>query len=201
MLIYPVHQVADILFCKANLVPVGKDQLPHLELSRKIARRFNEKYGPVFPEPDALLAEVPMILGLDGSQKMSKSRNNAIFLKSTADETAKLIKSAKTDSERQISYDPDNRPEVANLLRLISLCTKESPEAIAEQIGAQGSGKLKSLLTESLNAYLAPIRKKRLELSQDKLLLPKVLQEGNEKAREMASKTLDEVRKAMKMVY
>ena len=137
MLLYPVHQAADILFCKANLVPVGKDQLPHLELSRKIARRFNEKYKNMFPEPDALLSETPVILGLDGNQKMSKSRNNAIFLGSTEDETAKLIKGAKTDSERQIMYDPENRPEVANLLRIISLCTGQTPVQIADQIGDQ----------------------------------------------------------------
>ena len=114
MLIYPVHQAADILFCKGNLVPVGKDQLPHLELSRKIARRFNEKYKNIFPEPEALLTETPTVLGLDGSQKMSKSRNNAIFLSATQDETVKLIKSAKTDTQRQITYEPETQPEVAN---------------------------------------------------------------------------------------
>ncbi|MEI6804970.1 MAG: tryptophan--tRNA ligase [Myxococcaceae bacterium] len=201
MLTYPVHQAADILFCKGNLVPVGKDQLPHLELSRKIARRFNERFKNIFPEPDALLSEAPTILGLDGSQKMSKSRNNAIFLKATEDETAKLIKSAKTDAERQITYEPENRPEVANLLRLISLCTGQTPIQIADQIGDQGSGKLKSLLTESLNAYLAPMRQRRLEFAKDPNLVSKVLSIGNEGAREIGAKTLDEVREAMGMVY
>lgn len=201
MLTYPVHQAADILFCKGNLVPVGKDQLPHLELSRKIARRFNERFKNIFPEPDALLSEAPTILGLDGNQKMSKSRNNAIFLSATEDETAKLIKSAKTDAERLITYDPDVRPEVANLLRLISLCTGQTPLQIADQIGDQGSGKLKALLTESLNAYLAPMRKRRLELEQDTGLVQRVLSVGNERARELAIKTLNEVREAMGMVY
>ncbi|ODT70095.1 tryptophan--tRNA ligase, partial [bacterium SCN 62-11] len=109
MYVYPVHQAADILFCKGNLVPVGKDQIPHLELSRVIARRFNEKFGGgqvVFPEPHPLLSEAPVILGLDGNQKMSKSRNNAIMLGASEDETAKLVKKAKTDSERHITYDP-----------------------------------------------------------------------------------------------
>ena len=126
MYTYPVHQAADILFCKGNVVPVGKDQLPHLELTRVIARRFNERYAskhPVFPEPQALLSKVPLIQGLDGSMKMSKSRNNMIALSATADETASLIKKAKTDADKHITYDPTNRPEVANLLNLISLAS------------------------------------------------------------------------------
>src|ERR1700732_1038697 len=97
MLTYPVHQAADILFCKATLVPVGQDQLPHVELTRLIARRFNERYGAVFPVPDALLSDAPLLLGTDGA-KMSKSRGNAIALGATADETARLIRGAKTDS-------------------------------------------------------------------------------------------------------
>src|SRR5687768_7426291 len=144
MYTYPVHQAADILFCKGNVVPVGKDQLPHLELTRKIARRFNQRYcdddQPVFPEPAALLSEAPKILGLDGAQKMSKSRNNAIMLRATADETAALIKRAKSDSDRMITYEPERRPEVANLLLLASLCTGEPPETIAARISDGGSG-------------------------------------------------------------
>ncbi len=138
MYTYPVHQAADILSVKGNIIPVGKDQLPHLELTRKLARRFNTRFPSepaVFPEPDALLSETPVILGLDGGQKMSKSRGNAIMLKATAEETAKLLKSAKTDSNRQITFEPETRPEVANLLRLVSLCTGRAPEAIAAEIG------------------------------------------------------------------
>src|SRR5687768_6161533 len=144
MYTYPVHQAADILFCKGNVVPVGKDQLPHLELTRKIARRFNQRYceddKPVFPEPAALLSEAPKILGLDGAQKMSKSRNNAIMLRASADETAALVKKAKSDSDRMITYEPERRPEVANLLLLASLCTGEPPETIAARISDGGSG-------------------------------------------------------------
>ncbi len=110
MLTYPVHQAADILFCKANLVPVGQDQLPHLEITRVIARRFNDRFGrPVFPVPDALLSAAPLLLGTDGT-KMSKSRGNSIPLSATADETAQLIRGAKTDAERHISYDPGAGP-------------------------------------------------------------------------------------------
>ena len=201
MYTYPMHQAADILFCKGNVVPVGRDQLPHLELTRKIARRFNDRFAPeapVFPVPDALLSDFPMVLGTDG-QKMSKSRNNAIMLKMTAQETAKAIKGAKTDPDRHISYDPQNRPEVANLLRLVSICTGEGPEAIAERIGDGGGGKLKAEVTEALNSYLAPMRERRSRYAQDPGYVTDVLRRGVARAREEGIATLKEVRKAMNM--
>jgi tryptophanyl-tRNA synthetase len=204
MYTYPIHQAADILFCKGNVVPVGKDQLPHLELTRKIARRFNERFSPkapVFPTPEALLSEMPMVLGLDGSQKMSKSRGNTIMLRATAEETAKLIKGAKTDANRVITYEPDTRPEVANLLRLISMCTNSSPEQVAAEIGDGGGGKLKAMLTESLNAHLAPIRERRKKLEDDPGYVREVLRCGNARAREEGAKTLSEVRRVMNMSY
>ena len=204
MYTYPIHQACDILFCKGNVVPVGKDQLPHLELTRTIARRFNKKFckktPPVFPMPYALLSKTPSIKGLDGNAKMSKSLGNAVYLSSTADETAALIKKAKTDGERVITYDPENRPEVANLLMLISLCNGEEPEKIAASIGDDGSGKLKALLTEALNEELRPMREKRAQLEKDPEYIRKVLTEGAERARAIAVKTLDEVRAAMNMV-
>ncbi len=206
MYTYPVHQACDILFCKGNVVPVGKDQLPHLEMTRTIAGRFNKKFcadagkEPVFPEPQALLSKTPMILGLDGSQKMSKSRGNAIMLSATEDETAKMIKKAKTDADRNITYDPVNRPEVANLIMLISLCTGEAPEAIASRIGEGGGGMLKAQLTEALNEKLRPLRAERARLEADPEYICKVLTEGAQKAREIGIKTLNEVREVMNMV-
>ena len=202
MYTYPVHQAADILFCKGNVVPVGKDQLPHLELTRTIARRFNNRFAgrkPVFPEPQPLLSEAPIILGLDGSQKMSKSRNNALMLSANEDETACLIKKAKTDSERRITYDPQNRPEVSNLLLLSSLSTGRKPEEIAEDIGDGGAGKLKKIVTDSINEYLRPIRARRKELERNMDFVRHVLYSGVSAAREEATKTLDEVREAMNM--
>jgi tryptophanyl-tRNA synthetase len=202
MYTYPVHQAADILFCKANVVPVGKDQLPHLELTRVIARRFNDKFAskrPVFPEPHPLLSQAPVILGLDGSQKMSKSRNNAVMLRATEDETAALIRKAKTDADRFITYDPERRPEVSNLLLLISLCTGQAPEKIAEEIGDGGAGALKKRLTETLNEYLRPLRKRRGELETNMDYIRQVLRNGVLEARKIASSTLEEVIEVMNM--
>lgn len=206
MLTYPVHQAADILFCQANLVPVGKDQLPHLEQARLIAQRFDKRYGradkkhPVFRRPEALLSEAPLLLGLDGA-KMSKSRGNTIEIRMNADQTAKLIKKAKTDSQRTITYDPCERPEVSNLLMLASLCNGRDPRQLAEEIGDGGAGKLKALVTEAINDYFAPIRQRRQELAANEDYLLEVLHAGNDKANQVASETLDNVRKAMKMDY
>lgn len=206
MLTYPVHQAADILFCQANLVPVGKDQLPHLEQARLIAQRFDKRYGradkkhPVFRRPEALLSEAPLLLGLDGA-KMSKSRGNTIEIRMSADQTAKLIKKAKTDSQRTITYDPSGRPEVSNLLMLASLCNGRDPRQLAEEIGDGGAGKLKALVTEAINDYFAPIRQRRQELAANEDYLLQVLHAGNDRANQVASETLDNVRKAMKMDY
>lgn len=206
MLTYPVHQAADILFCQANLVPVGKDQLPHLEQARLIAQRFDKRYGradkkhPVFRRPEALLSEAPLLLGLDGA-KMSKSRGNTIEIRMSADQTAKLIKKAKTDSQRTITYDTSERPEVSNLLMLASLCNGRDPRQLAEEIGDGGAGKLKALVTEAINDYFAPIRQRREELAANEDYLLQVLHAGNDKANQVASETLDNVRKAMKMDY
>src|ERR1700760_2495789 len=142
MLTYPVHQAADILFCRANLVPVGQDQLPHLEVTRVIARRFNERYGPVFGVPDALLSAAPLLLGTDGT-KMSKSRGNTIPLAATADKTARLIRGAQTDSERHISYDPAARPSVSSLVLLAALALGRDPREVAAAVGGGGGGALK----------------------------------------------------------
>ena len=200
LLTYPVHQASDILFCKANVVPVGRDQLPHLEQARVVARRFNDRYGATFPEPDALLSEAPNILGLDGT-KMSKSKGNVIELRMTADETSKRLKGAKTDSDRVITYEPEARPEVANLLLLISLCEGVAPEQVAEEIGDGGGGMLKKRLTEAINTELAPLRARRLELEQEAGYVADILRRGNERANEVAEATLDEVRERMGMVY
>ncbi|HBX82918.1 MAG: tryptophan--tRNA ligase [Propionibacteriaceae bacterium] len=206
LLTYPVHQAADILFCKANLVPVGKDQLPHLEQTRVIARRFDERYGravpdrPVFPQAEALLSEAASVLGMDGT-KMSKSKGNTIDLSMDATETAQRIKRAVTDADRFITFDPTNRPEVSNLVMIGALCTGRTPESVADEIGNGGGGGLKKFVTEAVNEFFAPIRARRIELAADPGYLLSVLRAGNAHANEVADATLADVRAAMNMAY
>ena len=201
LLKYPVHQACDILFCKGNIVPVGKDQLPHIEITRQIARRFNERYAEVFPLPEGILNDdIPEVPGLDG-RKMSKSYGNAISLCLTEEETWKLIKKSKTDSERMITFDKENRPGVSALLTTAALCTGRSEVEIAEEIGEGGSGALKKYVNESVNSYLAPLRERRRELEGQMDYIHDVLADGNRRANEIANQTLAEVREAMHMVY
>jgi len=203
LLTYPVHQAADILFCGGNLVPVGRDQLPHLEVTRLIARRFNQRYAagrPVFPEPEALLSAAPLLLGTDGA-KMSKSRGNAVELRHSEDRTAALIRRARTDSQRRITYDPATRPEVASLLLTAALCAGRSPVEIADLVGDRGAGALKSVVTEAVNEHLRPLRRRRTELAGDPGYLRRVLADGNARANEIADRTLAQVRAVMQMTY
>ena len=200
LLTYPVHQACDILFCKGNVVPVGRDQLPHIELTRLIARKFNNRYGKVFPEVDALLSETPLLPGLDG-RKMSKSYDNAISISMTPEETAKRIKKSQTDGERMITFDPENRPGVSGLLSTAAICTGRSEVEIAEEIGMGGSGQLKKYVTEAVNNRFAEIRERRHAYENDLDYVKDVLHEGNRRANQIAEATLAEVREAMGMVY
>jgi tryptophanyl-tRNA synthetase len=203
MLTYPVHQAADILFCQATIVPVGADQLPHVEQTRAIARRFNRRYAPdypVFPEPEALLSEAPVLLGIDG-RKMSKSRNNAIALAASADETARLLRRAKTDSDPNIAYDPERRPEVSSLVLLTALCEEVDPHELAQQIASRGSAELKRRATEAVNERLRPIRDRRAQLIRDRGYLRAILRDGSARARTIAQETLTQVTAAMHTDY
>ena len=200
LLTYPVHQACDILFCKGNVVPVGRDQLPHIELTRQIARRFNNRFGQVFPEVDALLSDVPLLPGLDG-RKMSKSYGNAISISMTDEENARRIKKSKTDGERRITFDPEGRPGVSGLLSTAAICTGRSEAEIADEIGMGGAGELKRYVTQVVNEYFAPIRERRRRYENDLDYVKDVLHEGNRRANEIAQATLAEVREAMGMVY
>ncbi|MEI3843913.1 MULTISPECIES: tryptophan--tRNA ligase [unclassified Microbacterium] len=200
LLTYPVHQAADILFCKGNLVPVGKDNLPHVEITRTIARRFAERYGALFPEPEGMVTDAPELPGFDGG-KMSKSRGNAIALSMTADETAALIRRARTDNTRAITYDPVSRPEVSGLLSVAAVCCGRVPEDLAADIGSAGGAALKATVTEAVNEFLAPFRARRAELAADPRIVDDVLAAGNDRARAIAAETLREVREAMGMGY
>ncbi|WP_436772477.1 tryptophan--tRNA ligase [Yinghuangia sp. YIM S09857] len=200
MFTYPAHQAADILFCKADMVPVGQDQLPHLEVTRTVARRFNDRYGRVFPEPEALLSAAPLLLGTDAT-KMSKSRGNAVSLASTADETARLIRRATTDADRVITYDPTRRPGVSSLVLLAALCLDRDPHEVADEIGGGGAARLKQVVTDAVNDRFAPMRARRAELARDRAYVRAVLHAGNARANAVADATLREVREAMGMRY
>jgi tryptophanyl-tRNA synthetase len=203
MFSYPVHQAADILSVHASVVPVGQDQLPHLELARTIARRFNDRYGsgqPYFREPAALLGAAPLLLGTDGA-KMSKSRQNAVPIRATADETARLIAGARTDAERVITYEPRRRPEVSSLLLLAALCRDEPPEQVAAEIGAAGAAALKRAVTDAVNQRFAPFRRLRAELARDPGHLRAVLAAGNERVSAITEGTLAAVRALMHTTY
>jgi tryptophanyl-tRNA synthetase len=203
LLTYPVHQAADILFCHSRIVPVGRDQLPHLEQTRAIARRFNARYAggqSVFAEPEALLSDVPLLLGTDGT-KMAKSKGNVINLRDTADETATRIRTARTDSERRITFDPASRPAVANLLTIAGLFLDEAPESVADRVGDGGAQRLKHLVTEAVNESLAEHRARRADLARDPAYVASVLHEGNARANAVAERTLATVRAVMGMSY
>lgn len=203
LMTYPVHQAADILGCGGTVVPVGRDQLPHLELARLIARRFNDRYpadGPVFTPPSALLSAAPVVLGTDGA-KMSKSRHNSIPLGATADETAAAIQAARTDSERRITFDPARRPQVGNLLSIVGALTGRDPVDVAGDIGDGGAAALKRVTTEVVNEALVDVRRRRTALLADPTYLDAVLIDGVAAATEQATTVLDRVRAAMGMDY
>lgn len=203
LLTYPVHQAADLLFCKANVVPVGRDQLPHIEQARVIARRFNTRFASgrsVFPEPVALINDQQLILGVDG-HKMSKTRGNVIRLGATEDETAAVIRKARTDSEAVITYEPERRPEVANLLNIASGFSGIAPQDLADSLGSGGGKALKDAVTEAVNEGLRDHRARRARFAGDPGYLREVLQKGNSRAAALGDRTLEEVRHAMGMSY
>ena len=199
---YPVSQAADITFCQANLVPVGEDQIPHIEQTRKIVRKFNNMYGEVFPEPEALISDFPRLMGLDGKNKMSKSLNNAIYLSDTEDEVAQKIMKAKTDPAR-IHKDDPGHPEVCTVFHYHEAFNTEEADEIAEKCraGTIGCVACKKRMAEKLNAFLEPMRERRKKYIQNPELVDQILMEGTEKAREEAQKTMKKVREVMKIDY
>jgi tryptophanyl-tRNA synthetase len=198
MLTYPVHQAADVLFCKANLVPVGKDQLPHLELTRTIARRFNDRYDRVFPLPEGMLSDTPVLPGFDG-RKMAKSLGNGIALTDPDDVIVAKIRAARTDGERQITFETERRPEVASLLRIAARCAGQEPEELAADIGDGGGAALKRSVTEAVIEFLKPIRARRRQFTAADAR--SILARGITRATQEADATLAEVNSAMRMTY
>ena len=201
MLNFPVSQAADILAFDTDLVPVGEDQLPHLEQTRDVARTFNHVYGKTFKEPKALLSKVPRLLGLDAAQKMSKSRGNAVFLSDSKDEVARKVKAAVTDSGKEIVYDPSRKPAVSNLLMMHHLFSGREFKEIEKMYQGKGYAEFKRDLAEVVNDFLEPIRRARSEFAKDQAYLALVLKKGTERAAEESEKVMKRVRKAMRYDY
>lgn len=197
---YPVLMASDIIVYKAGRVPVGQDQIPHLEITREIARRFNYLYGEVFPEPAALLTETPKVLGLDG-RKMSKSYGNAIFLSDDAEETRKKIMSMVTDTLRPFKKDPGEPDRcVAFTLHSLYVPEEKRAEIVTACRGAQlGCVDCKKILAGCVVEKLAPFRAKREELAAQEGLVEEVLAQGSRKAEAAARQTMVEVRTALKV--
>jgi tryptophanyl-tRNA synthetase len=191
---YPVLMTADIILYKAEVVPVGEDQLPHLELAREIVRRFNSLYTDTFREPQAKLTSFPMVLGLDGAQKMSKSYGNTIDLASTAEETAQRVMTAVTDPARKFRSDPGH-PEVCNVYRLHQFFNAGQATLINNECttAKRGCVDCKKQLAQAMNQSLAPFRQKRAELANQSGYVNDVIADGAKRARAIARVTIAEV--------
>jgi tryptophanyl-tRNA synthetase len=196
LLDYPVLQAADILLYKADSVPVGEDQVQHIEFSREVARKFNSRFGEIFPEPQALLTKSPRIMGLDGKTKMSKSLNNYIGLLEEPDAIWEKIRTAMTDEHRKRRNDPGN-PDICNVFTLHQAFS--SPEKI-ERIGNEcrtaeiGCVECKKILFTNMMAHLEPIQKRAKELEKDRTYVDSALAQGAERCREIAAEVMVEVR-------
>ncbi len=197
---YPVLQAADILIYKADFVPVGEDQVAHVELTREICRRFNGFYGPIFPEPRPMLTNFPRLPGTDG-RKMSKSYGNAIFLSDTEQEIRTKVSAMLTDPARARKTDPGN-PDVCPLFSFHKIF---SPPATVEMVNREcrragiGCVEDKKLMADSLVQALAPIRERRIEYEKNPKQIWDILEEGSKKASRTAQQTMEEVRDGMNL--
>jgi len=197
---YPVLQAADIIIYKAFGVPVGMDQVPHVEITREIARRFNYLYGKVFPEPEAILTKTPKILGLD-RRKMSKSYDNAIYLFEKPDDISSKVSKMITDPQRARKNDPGN-PEVCNVFEFHKLYSdKTTVNTVNKECRTAGIGcvECKKMMAKNLIKALEPIRGKREYYEGKPELLDEIIMEGNSKARKIAQQTMEEVRSVVKV--
>lgn len=199
---YPVSQAADITFCKATLVPVGEDQVPHIEQTRRIVRRFNELYKPVLVEPMAVVGEIPRLNGLDGKTKMSKSLGNAIYLDSTREEVNEKIKKAVTDPER-IRKDDLGHPEVCPIYSYHQAFRKNDSGEINLlcKAGKIGCVECKEIIADDINELLEPMRERRRIYRQNPSLIKEIIVSGTNRARNIAKDTMSEVRAAMGIDY
>ena len=197
---YPVLQAADILMYKADYVPVGQDQLPHIELTREIARRFNYYYGEVFPVPQDLLTEFPVLPGIDG-RKMSKSYGNTIEISDPPEVVRKKVLTMITDPAR-VKREDKGHPEVCSVYDFYNIFGKDRKDKVAGECREAGRGcvECKKEMADILAEYLAPIYQRRLELNKNRGEIEQILEKGEGRARQIASQTMLEVRRAMGII-
>lgn len=203
LLDYPVLMAADILLYKSVVVPVGEDQLPHLELTREIARKFNKTFGYTFPEPREITGKGARILGLDGVNKMSKSLNNCIYLSDSPQVIWEKLSTAVTDTNRKRREDPGN-PEVCNLFSMHKLVSKkEEIETVRRGCQRAGIGCLdcKKILAKNMSQELEPIREKQNMLWENLKDVEDIIKEGSNKARMIARQTLKEVKEKIGLYF
>ncbi len=196
---YPVLQSADILLYKGQVVPVGEDQVPHVEITREIARKFNSTYGKVFPEPEPLLTKFSRLVGLDGNSKMSKSLNNTILLSDEPEVVQKKLRKAVTDPQKVRRNDP-GRPEICLVFTYHQKFNAAETDEIESgcRSGALGCVDCKLKCAEKINNFLAPMIEKRKFYENNLNLVKEILDNGETKARALASKTMEEVHTKMK---
>ncbi len=198
---YPVLMTADIVLYKAEVIPVGEDQLPHLELAREIARRFNSLFGDTFPEPEGKLTSFPLVLGLDGRDKMSKQAGNHIEIALSDEETIKRVMTAVTDPARRYRNDPGH-PDICNIYRLHGYFSPRQTDDIATRCRSAEIGCVdcKKLLASAINTALKPVRERRAALATEPQYIADILADGAERARVIARKTLEEVKQKMGLI-
>ncbi|HEV8252763.1 MAG TPA: tryptophan--tRNA ligase [Candidatus Limnocylindria bacterium] len=196
LLDYPVLQAADIVIYKASRVPIGKDQAAHLELSREIVRAFNRRYGPIFPEPQAVFTDAPVVLGTDGVRKMSKSAGNTIPIFAEPDEIRRIVQKMVTDPQRIKRTDP-GRPEICNVCQLHRFFGEDYLQIQdGERTARTGCVETKELLAERIIERFRPMRARREELASDPGTVERVLAAGAAKVRPILERTMSEVRAA-----
>lgn len=200
---YPTLMAADILIYKAEFVPVGEDQLQHLELTRTLARRFNNRFGKTFPEPQALLTQVPRLMSLsDPHKKMSKSEpNGCLFLDNPPKSIETKIKRAVTDSGKEIVFDPIHKPAISNLLLIYSAMSDEPVETLKEKFRNKGYAEFKKALAILLIERLSIFQKRKKSFAKTISDVKEILEVGSHKAAVHANKTLAEVKKKLGLFY
>ena len=201
---YPVLQAADIMLPRADLVPVGRDNVPHVEITREIARRFNNLYGAVFPEPDVMISDTPTLPGIYGQQKMSKSLDNAIMISDSSDAVNKLVGRMYTDPNR-LRADTPGKVEGNPVFIYHDAFNRDAAEVIdlkeRYRAGKVGDVEVKKKLARAINEFLEPVRERRTAFERQKNVVEEILLAGNAKMREVARETMERVRASMGLTY